>query len=81
LGREAVKWADEIIVLSHGVQEYFKKEYGRETVFIPNGVSKPEVKEADEIKKQWNLEKDSYVDKYGGTDYHKFVNNEYMRMR
>lgn len=59
--REAVKWADEIIVLSHGVQEYFKKEYGRETVFIPNGVSKPEVKEADEIKKQWNLEKDSYV--------------------
>jgi hypothetical protein len=50
-------------------------------VFIPNGVSKPEVKEADEIKKQWNLEKDSYVDKYGGKDYHKFVNNEYMRMR
>ena len=32
-------------------------------------------------KKQWNLEKDSYVDKYGGKDYHKFVNNEYMRMR
>ena len=59
--KQAVKYADEIIVLSRGVQEYFKKEYGRETVFIPNGVSRPETKPADEIKKQWGLEKDSYV--------------------
>lgn len=59
--RQAVKYADEIIVLSRGVQEYFRSTYGRETVFIPNGVSKPEVREADEIKKLWGLEKDSYV--------------------
>ena len=57
----AVKKADEIIVLSRGVQEYFKKTYGRETVFIPNGVTKPEIREANEIKKLWGLEKDSYV--------------------
>lgn len=59
--RQAVKYSDEIIVLSKGVQEYFRSTYGRETVFIPNGVSKPEVREADEIKKLWGLKKDSYV--------------------
>ena len=59
--RQAVKYADEIIVLSKGVQEYFRSTYGRETVFIPNGVSKPEIREADEIKKLWGLDKDSYV--------------------
>lgn len=39
----AVKYADEIIVLSKGVQDYFNKAYGRETVFIPNGVNRPEL--------------------------------------
>ena len=58
--KNAVKYADEIIVLSQGVKEYFLKEYGRETKFIPNGVNKPEIREADEIKK-WGLEKDNYV--------------------
>ena len=59
--KQAVKYADEIIVLSRGVQEYFEATYDRDTVFIPNGVSRPEKKTADEIKKQWNLEKDGYV--------------------
>lgn len=58
--KNAVKYADEIIVLSQGVREYFLKEYGRETKFIPNGVNKPEIREAEEIKK-WDLEKDNYV--------------------
>ena len=59
--KQAVKHADEIIVLSRGVQEYFKYTYGRETVFIPNGVSRPVLCPADEIKKLWGLEKNSYV--------------------
>lgn len=59
--KQAVKKADEIIVLSRGVQEYFEREYGRKTVFIPNGVSRPELRPVDEIKKLWGLEKDSYV--------------------
>lgn len=59
--KQAVKHADEIIVLSRRVQEYFQKEYGRETVFIPNGVMKPELREAKEITKKWKLTKDSYV--------------------
>lgn len=58
--KNAVKYSDEIIVLSQGVKKYFLKEYGRETKFIPNGVNKPEIREADEIKK-WGLEKDNYV--------------------
>ena len=36
--RVAAKHADEIIVLSKNVQEYFKREYNRETNFIPNGI-------------------------------------------
>lgn len=57
----AVKYADEIIVLSKGVQEYFYKTYGRETKFIPNGVSRPEIKEADLIKTEFGLEKNQYI--------------------
>ena len=37
--KNAVKYADEIIVLSKGVQKYFMDTYGRETHFIPNGVN------------------------------------------
>ena len=38
--KNAAKYADEVIVLSKGVQDYFKETYGRETHFIPNGVNK-----------------------------------------
>ena len=40
--KNAVKYADEIIVLSKGVQKYFMDTYGRETHFIPNGVNRPD---------------------------------------
>lgn len=57
----AVKNADEIIVLSRSVQKYFKQVYGRDTVFIPNGVTKPEIRSVNEIERCWGLSKDSYV--------------------
>lgn len=57
----AVKFADEMIVLSQGVQEYFSQTYGRETVFIPNGVTMPENKNADLITSQFDLHKDDYI--------------------
>lgn len=57
----AVKYADEIIVLSKNVQKYFKDEYNRETRFIPNGVSKPEIVKAEIIKDKYNLKKDEYI--------------------
>lgn len=57
----AVKYSDEIIVLSKGVQNYFKKQYKRDTCFIPNGVSKPKIREVNIIKKKYQLEKNSYL--------------------
>ena len=57
----AVRYADEIIVLSRGVQGYFKKTYNRETVYIPNGVNKPENKSANLITKEYGLQKDSFI--------------------
>lgn len=57
----AAKIADEVIVLSKGVQDYFRDTYGRETVLIPNGVNAVEQKEADMIQKQFGLKEDSYV--------------------
>ena len=59
--RMAAKYADEIIVLSANMQEYFMREYGRKTVFIPNGVNRPEKKEAAEIKEKWNIDEDEYI--------------------
>lgn len=57
----AVRYADEIIVLSKGVQQYFMDTYGRETVFIPNGVTKPEIREAEAITERFGLSKDGYI--------------------
>lgn len=59
--RNAVKYADEIIVLSEGVKEYFQETYGRNTRFIPNGVNKPEIREAELITEKYGLTKDSYI--------------------
>ena len=57
----ATKFADEIIVLSEGVQRYFKETYNRDTVFIPNGVNRPEIQEAEEITEKFGLHKDDYI--------------------
>ena len=48
--KNAAKYADEVIVLSKGVQDYFKETYGRETHFIPNGVNRPQTREASLIR-------------------------------
>lgn len=58
--RNAVKYADEIIVLSKGVQDYFQETYGRKTHFIPNGVNRPAIKNAEIITEKYSLTKDSY---------------------
>ncbi len=59
--RCAVKYADEIIVLSESVKQYFADKYGRSTVLIPNGVTRPELKEAKEITERFGLVKDGYI--------------------
>ena len=57
----AVRFADEIIVLSENVKKYFLDTYGRETVFIPNGVARPKILLPQKIKDEYNLEKDDYI--------------------
>lgn len=57
----AAKYADEIIVLSEGVQKYFMDTYGRKTVFIPNGVNRPILRGPQLIKERFGLEKDRYI--------------------
>lgn len=59
--KNAVKYADEIIVLSKDIQDYFKGTYGRKTCVIPNGVSRPEIRKADLITENFSLTKDSYI--------------------
>lgn len=57
----AVKYADEIIVLSENVRKYFLDTYNRKTVFIPNGVNKPSIVKANIITKEFGLKKDNYI--------------------
>lgn len=59
--KNAVRFADEIIVLSKGVQDYFQNTYGRTTRFIPNGVNKAKPRKARQITEKWGLTKDSYI--------------------
>ena len=59
--KKAVKYADEIIVLSKNVKTYFRKVYHRTTKYIPNGVEPVTLREPDLITKQFGLTKNSYI--------------------
>ncbi len=59
--RCAVRYADEIIVLSKGVQDYFEETYKRKTRFIPNGVSPVRKAGASLIDEKYGLKKDEYI--------------------
>lgn len=59
--KNAVKYADEIIVLSREAQNYFWETYGRKTRFIPNGVKRHKVRCASFITEKFGLQKESYV--------------------
>lgn len=43
------------------MQEYFQETYQRHTVYIPNGISRPQHREADLIQERFGLEKDGYI--------------------
>lgn len=57
--RTAATCADEVIVLSRNMQEYFRNTYGRDTRFIPNGITSKEIVPADRIN-AFGLGKDGY---------------------
>ena len=57
----AVRFAHEIIVLNEDTKAYFEKTYNRNTVFIPNGVSKPTLRKANIIKRKYGIKRNDYV--------------------
>lgn len=57
----AVKYADEIIVLSREQQKYLKETYRRESIYIPNGVTVGPIREPYSIEEKWGLKKDGYI--------------------
>lgn len=57
----AAKYADEIIVLSKNVQDYFSEVYHRKTVYIPNGVNRPEQYAPEIIKEKYGLDGEDYI--------------------
>ena len=59
--KAAVRHAHSIIVLSSGVQAYFREKYGRETVLIPNGIDPAEIRPADGITERFGLRPREYI--------------------
>lgn len=57
----AAEYADEVIVLSRNMQEYFLKTYERKTHYIPNGITRPQIRKAELIQEQYGLKKDGYI--------------------
>ena len=59
--KAAVKYADEMIVLSENTKQYFKNVYKRDIKFIPNGANAVKKKEAKLIKEQFGLDYEDYI--------------------
>ncbi len=57
----AAKYADEIIVLSENVRQYFLVTYGRKTNYIPNGITKPQMRNDSHIKEKFNICSNGYI--------------------
>lgn len=57
----AVKFADEIIVLSENIRDYFLETYNRKTLFIPNGVNAAQKRNAEIIKEKFGLSENEYI--------------------
>lgn len=59
--RITAKYANEIIVLSHEQEAYFKRKYNRETYYIPNGVTLQPLRQPNIIQTKYGLRKDGYL--------------------
>jgi glycosyltransferase involved in cell wall biosynthesis len=56
-----VLFSDKIIAISRGIQKLIRDKYEKDSVFIPNGVSIPEVLPPGETLKKFGLEPRKYV--------------------
>ncbi len=58
--RMAAKYADDVIVLSDNVKQYFADVYHREVTYIPNGINRPKPQGQTVIEEKYGLKKDGY---------------------
>ena len=58
--RMAAKYADEVIVLSDNVRQYFMDTYQRQVTYIPNGISRPALQGCSIIGEKYGLARDGY---------------------
>jgi glycosyltransferase involved in cell wall biosynthesis len=59
--RYGVLYSDGIITISKGVKELIEKTYGRDAIFIPNGVSIPHLIPPGDELKRWHVEPKKYI--------------------
>ena len=57
----AAKYADSVIVLSEGVKQYFLDTYQRDTIVIPNGISRPEYQKPGAIEQKYGFNGNDYL--------------------
>jgi len=57
----AAKFADEIIVLSKNVQDYFWQKYNRQTWYIPNGIKPIPPRKPAVLREKYGLDQRDYV--------------------
>ncbi len=55
------KFSHKTINVSKNLVQYYKAKYNIDTVYIPNGIDKPEMLEANIIKSKYGLKKDEYI--------------------
>lgn len=55
------KCANEYIVVSNSLVEYYKQKHNRDVIYIPNGIEEKDKLEVNNIKKKFDLEKDEYI--------------------
>ena len=59
--KTAARYADEVIVLSRSVQNYFQQQYGRQTDYITNGITPPSYRTPGMITKDLGLIGNDYI--------------------
>lgn len=56
-----VHCADKVICVSQELQNYVKREYKRDAIYLPNGVNILERKKSEKILKEWGLKGNDYI--------------------
>lgn len=59
--RNAAMYSDGMVVLSRENMHYFHNNYGRDSVYINNGIEEKQYREPQEILQRWGLKKNDYI--------------------